>query len=172
MSLLDATQVLANFGGVISAIGVVISLIYLSVQIRDNSRLVEENTRAQLMTTDMHSNDGNRDLMLEIVKDAELAKLIGSGMNGELKEPIDRYRFYEWARHVTESHMTFFIQQQRGIVTNDVFQYWSRSFDGICARPGYVAVYRRLRDRLPPSFQTYMDAKIAPDTPATSETSG
>ena len=140
-------------GQTVSVVAIIASLVFVGLQIR-------QNTHAQLSSSDMASNDGNRDLMLALLKDADLAKLIMAGLRDELEDPVDRYRFAEWARHVTESHMTFFVQNERGTVTSEVFDYWSKTVDRMCQQPGYVAEYRRLRDRLKPSYRDYMDAKM------------
>ena len=145
-------------GQTIAVVAIIASLVFVGLQIR-------QNTRAQLLSTDMASNDGNREVMLEFLREAETAKLIMAGLRGELQDPVDRYRFDTWARWVTESHMTFFIQHERGMATQEVFDYWNTSFDLLLTQPGYVHVYKRLRGRLKASFRAYMDAKLPPDGP-------
>jgi hypothetical protein len=140
-------------GQTVAVVTIIVSLVFVGLQIR-------QNTRAQLLSSDMASNDGNREIMLELFKDAELTKLMMAGLSGELQDPIDRFRFSQWARHVTESHMTFFIQHERGTATGEVFDYWSKTVDRLCQQPGYVAEYKIVRDLLKPSYRDYMDAKM------------
>lgn len=164
MTFVEITQILANIAGVVAAVGVIVSLVYLSAQVRDNSRLVSENTKTQLMTADMISNDGSREMAFELIKDIELAELIQRGLNGKELQPADRYRFQMWINTILESHMTFFVQLERGTVTSEIFQYWSRMFDRLSKRPGFVDHYRKIRDDLHPSFREYMDKKVAQNT--------
>ena len=156
--MLEATQIMANIAGVVAAIGVVISLIYLAIQVRDNSRLVSENTKA------LSSNDGNREMFLDVlVKDPELASLIHRGYAGEELSDIDRFRWETWVRMTIESHMTFFVLLERGTVTGEIFEYWSHSFDRLCKFPAFVDVYKKMREDLKPSFREYMDKKTPPE---------
>lgn len=162
--MLETTQIMANIAGVVAAIGVMISLIYLAIQVRDNSRLVSENTKAQLMAGDLSSNDGNREMFLDVlVKDPELAGLILRGYAGEELSDIDRFRFETWARMSIEAHMTFFVLLERGTVTGEIFEYWSHSFDRLCKLPAFVDVYKKMRGDLKPSFRAYMDKKTPPE---------
>ncbi len=162
--MLEATQIMANIAGVVAAIGVMVSLIYLAIQVRDNSRLVSENTKAQLMAGDLSSNDGNRELFMEaLVKDPDLAALILRGYSGEELSEIDRFRFETWARMTVESHMTFFVLLERGTVTGEIFEYWSHSFDRLLRLPTFVDVYKKMRKDLKPSFREYMDKKTPPE---------
>lgn len=163
MNVMETTELLANFADIVAALGVVISLIYLAVQVRDNSRLVSENTKAQLMAADISSNDGTREVNLEIIKDPELASLIRRGLSGDDLDEIDRQRFAQWVRMITESHMTYFVQLERGIVTGEIFEYWSRNFDRLCTRPAFTRSWNNIRNDFMESFRDYIDAKIPPD---------
>lgn len=160
MSIVEITQILANIAAVVAAIGVVLSLVYLSAQVRDNSRLVSENTKAQLMAADMTSNEGSRAMAFDILTHPELAELILSGLRGEPLEPADNYRFRTWIRTIVESHMTFYVQVNRDTVTDEIFQYWSRVFDRLFNIPSVVDAYRHFASELPERFRVYMDAKI------------
>ena len=160
MTLIEITQILANVAGVVAALGVVLSLVYLSAQVRDNSKLVSENTKAQLMAADMSSNDGSREMAFELIKDVDLAQLVLNGLRGEDLQGADLYRFQLWIRSILESHMTFFVQLERGTVTDEIFQYWSNVFDRLSKQPGFVFHYHMMRDDLKPSFRAYMDKKV------------
>lgn len=159
MSVIEFTQILANVSAVVAAIGVILSLVYLSTQVRDNSRLVSENTKAQLMAADMTSNDGSRAMAFDILTHPELAEIILSGLRGEPLEAGDNYRFRTWVRTIVESHMTFYVQVNRDTVTDEIFQYWSRVFDRLFKNPSVVAAYRTFAPDLPDRFRLYMDAK-------------
>lgn len=161
MNALELTQILANISAVVAAIGVILSLVYLSAQVRDNSRLVSENTKAQLMAADMTSNDGSREMAFDILSNPELAELVLKGLRGESLGDVDRYRFRTWIRTIVESHMTFYVQVNRDTVTDEIFQYWSRVFDGLFKVPSVVEAYQHFSPELPERFRVYMDAKIA-----------
>ena len=72
MNLTDVSQVLGNFGEFVGAIGVVATLAYLAVQIRQNTR--ETQSASHHAITDS-INQGN----IAIAQDAELAQIWMAG---------------------------------------------------------------------------------------------
>lgn len=162
MNAIELTQILGNLSGVVAAIAVVVSLVYLSAQVRANSSLLKENTKAQLMAADFSSNEASMGLVLDLIRDPDVAKIVLQGLRGSPLSEVDRFRFEQWARCAIEGHMTFFVQLERGTVTNEVFDYWSNVVDRMCKLPGYSAFYQRMRPDLKPTFQAYMDKKITP----------
>lgn len=162
MSIIELTQILGGLGAFVGAVAMVASLIYLALQVRGNSRLIRENTKAQQMAAEISSNDGNRELDLAIIKDPELLRLLLQGMRGGELTEIDSQRFALWVRMVIESHMTYFAQTERGLSVGLVWDYWSRFFDRFCDRPGVVRTWRQIRNEFDEPFRGYMDAKIKP----------
>lgn len=154
-------QLLGNYGEFVGAFGVIISLVYLGIQVRGNSRLVQENTKAHQMAAELASNDGTRAMGLELVKSPELTDLIRRGAaDGEDLNRIDHQRFEHWVTMTLESHMTFFIQYRRGLAGNEVWDYWTRFFDRLFRQPGVALVWQRTRNNYDEDFRAYMDAKI------------
>lgn len=162
MSMMELSQILGNVGDFVGAIAVVVSLIYLALQVRDNSRLIRENTKAQQMAAEISSNDGNRDLYLAMIKDPELLGLLVKGMRGDRLTEVDGQRFAVWVRMIFESHMTYFAQTERGLSGRLVWEYWSRYFDRFCSLPGVVPIWQHIRGDFDEPFRGYIDAKGKP----------
>jgi len=163
MTAMEISQVLGNIGELVAAVAVVVSLVYVAVQVRDNSRLISENTKAQQMAAEVSSNDGNRALNLELIKNPELLNFVQRGMGDLEMDEMDAQRFALWLRMVMESHMTYFVQNKRGLSGSEVWEYWSHFFDRFCTRPGVVHVWQRMRNDFDESFRSYIDAKITSD---------
>jgi|GEM_PF-4426982 len=122
--------------------------------------IVLENTKALLSTTEITSNDGNRELNLAYVQNPELVGLIVRGMDAEELNESDAPRFAQWIRMIFEAHMTYFVQHDRGLTGDEVWDYWSRVFDRYCRRPGVIQRWQRIRGDFDSKFRDYIDAKI------------
>ena len=85
---------LGNIGDFVAGIGVVISLVYLAVQIRQNTRQLAQNTRAARLAADEATNREFNVIRDQVVRDPEVADLYLRGLRdfGSL-EPRDRLRF-------------------------------------------------------------------------------
>ncbi len=160
MTIMETAGLLGNVGEFLGAIGVVVSLVYVAFQVRDNSKFVLENTKALLSTTEITSNDGNRELNLAYVQNPELVGLIVRGMDAEELNESDAPRFAQWIRMIFEAHMTYFVQHDRGLTGDEVWDYWSRVFDRYCRRPGVIQRWQRIRGDFDSKFRDYIDAKI------------
>jgi len=86
---------LGNLGDFAGGIGVVVTLIYLAVQIRSNTQQVEENSR--LLGLQAHQAVGERttDVLFEVAKNEELFRIWSTGFGNfqEDRDPkvVDRY---------------------------------------------------------------------------------
>ncbi len=85
---------LGNLGDFVGGIGVVVTLVYLAIQVRSNTRQVEENSR--LLGLQAHQSVGERcsDVIFEVAKDAELFEVWTAGFNVEEdRDPkvVERY---------------------------------------------------------------------------------
>ncbi len=85
---------LGNLGDFVGGIGVAVTLVYLAIQIRSNTREVEENSR--LLGLQAHQSVGERcsDVIFEVAKDAELFQIWTAGLNFEEdRDPkiVERY---------------------------------------------------------------------------------
>lgn len=79
-------QILGNFGEFFGAIGVIVTLLYLSVQIR-------QNTRATLAESRYSAGQINMGLMASIANDGEFADIWRRGLaSSDSLSPEDRWR--------------------------------------------------------------------------------
>jgi hypothetical protein len=163
MDIVEWSQILGNFGEFVGAVGVIVSLVYLALQVRTSAQSTRDNTLALLATTDMASNDGNREMYITLLKDPDLMQIMRNGHTGQALSREDNARYRLYLQAAFESHMTFFFQTKRGVASQEVWDHWSRFFDDYCLLPGVARVWQEVRDGFEGDFRDYMDAKL-PDS--------
>ena len=70
---------IGSIGEFVSAIGVVVSLVYLAFQVRDNSKFVKENSEFLRATHDVSSNDGVAQIRKNYFDNPELIEIERKG---------------------------------------------------------------------------------------------
>ena len=119
-------------GAVADSIGafvVVVTLIYLTIQLRQNTKAIEHSTERGVF-------DDAYKWMYTLIEDPEIAELYVSGMRGGEQSTADRLRF--------------------SLLLNTLFVHWNHAFDsgafdivnnsqieGVLSRPGGAAYWER-----------------------------
>jgi hypothetical protein len=147
MSLTD----LASFGSFVSAVAVVISLIYLALQIRQNTRhsqaLIQQGRAARIADTSL-----------------KLAELRGDdGINACFDgspdvSARDVARFLFTTRSILISAEDSFFQAEEGLLSPIAFESVMASIrSGMMRSPGLNAAWRLTRHGYEPQFRDFMD---------------
>ena len=152
-----------NIGELVGAIGVVITLLYVAIQVRDNSRFIRENTASVKATNEITSNEFTSAIFLAMLKDPELLDIQLRGHRGEQLEHMEHVRYSLILRMGFEGHQTYFVQQTRGLVGNEIWNHWSRDMDAFCRLPGVIHWWSRNGSKYDPEFQKYIDEKVKAD---------
>lgn len=151
---------IGNIGEFIGAIGVVISLVYVAVQVRDNSRFIRENTASVKAANEITSNEFTGSTFISMLENPELLDIQVRGNRGEQLEEMERYRYNLLLRMAFEGHQTYFVQQSRGLVGAEIWNYWSRSMDGFCKNPGIARWWSHNCSKFDSSYQEYINRKL------------
>jgi hypothetical protein len=150
----------------VGAIGVIASLVYLAKQIQASSENVSQNTQALISNRDISSMEFALANYGPQIENAELAALMLKGhSNPEDLSELERYRFNFVMAASFESHQTMFLQHGRSSVSPELWDYYSRQFDGFCRSPGVVHWWKHSRSRFDPAFAQYIDKKITLNLP-------
>ena len=119
MNTVEATQLLGNIGEFIGAIGVLITLIYISVQIRQNTNA----TRAQIHQL---RSDQAQDFFMSVALSQELSAIL-SKVNQDANnisllshEEETRYRMYMLAARQRFENM--FYQHKSGFLSPELYK--------------------------------------------------
>jgi hypothetical protein len=147
---------LASIGSLVSGIAVVISLIYLSFQIRQtakNQRGTMHQMRAALTT----------DIMLRIAESG-LAPTFRAGLSGspEISE-AQFWQYFYAASAILRTTENAYTQYQDGLVSEAHFATAKASARTFLANPGYRALWQVTRLNREPGFREFMD-QLATET--------
>jgi hypothetical protein len=167
----DAVGAVAELVG---AIGVVASLAYLGIQIRQNTHHIDFNTRAIRATT--FQNFSNtfgefEDLLLEHKK---LGHVWVTGLTAAAPlEPDERILFNNLAHKFFRMYEALFLQYEAGLVEKTLFESAHRFPDELIERPGLQSYWERNRQRYADSFAHFISQRfdfrtahqaVSPDT--------
>ncbi len=145
---------LANIGEFISGIAVIASLIYLAIQIRQNTQSVKSSTLA--------TNTTNWSSMLVNLADAGKSEAYLSGIVG--REDISAAHFLQFvqiARAIMVSWETQHYQFLNGALDRDIYVGYERACkDQILVFPGFQMVWEITREGFSPAFSELIDKLI------------
>ena len=102
MSTLEISQLLGNYGEFVGAIAIVVTLIYLAVQIRQNTSALEQSQKVTLAESYQHRSETRRQMSFELAESEYMAplnvKVEARGWPRNLDvidelDPVERFRF-------------------------------------------------------------------------------
>jgi hypothetical protein len=152
---------LGNLGEFVAAIGVVVSLVYLAFQVRDNSKFVKENSEFLRATHDVSSNDGVAQFRRNYFDHPELLDIERRGNRCEALDFTEAAQYQLLVSGNFENHFTYYLQYERGLTSEAVWNYWSSFFDSYCQNEGVIHWWRKSEHRFPNDFRDYIDDKVA-----------
>jgi hypothetical protein len=132
MSLED----LGNIGEFLAAIGVIISLIYLAVQIRQNSAYLAQNIKSVQTSTLLAARVAGNEFPSMVAQDAEAARIstLGFGNAADLS-PLDRLRFYSMLSTWFVTQETMFLLHKADAIDRELYATWERNLRQILSLP-------------------------------------
>jgi hypothetical protein len=146
MSLED----LGNIGEFVAAVGVIISLVYLAVQIRQNTR----SSRAASYQAAVTSIS---DLMREVGADPDLARIIATG-GADLSTltPSERMQFNYFALSIIRNFENIHYQYISGAIDEDTWLGWAARIKSSFATPGAQEWWRGQAPAFSKAFQEFV----------------
>jgi hypothetical protein len=150
MSLED----LGNIGEFLAAIGVIVSLIYLAMQIRQNTRSVRASTFHE-------SSSRAGDLMRAIAEQKELARILHTGLGApdQIEDDVDRLRFGMLLSAVFRGYEDLFFQYRAGTLSSESWDAWRNSLRNILGNPGFPPFWGIRRLSFSESFRQFVEAE-------------
>ena len=155
-------QDLGAIGEFVGSLAVLITLIYLSFQVRQSTRIISQNATALLGATEISSNEQNLKFMLTSAQDIHLAEVLVKGFAADELTRLERARFNNYLQAAFQSHQIYFMQWQRQQAGDEVWNFFARYFgDQMLKAPGVVAWWERHAEIFIPEFRHYLDTAIA-----------
>ena len=145
---------LGAIGELVGGAAVIGSLIFVGLQVRQNSRLV---TNSVVQATRQATNE----YLSALSADPTLSKLYFAGLAGRDTLPIeDRLRFDMILLQVLRLHESLFFEYQGGYLREDIWQCYERAFAPVLKQAGGVASWRRQRTLVTARYADYVDQNL------------
>jgi hypothetical protein len=129
-------QDLGAIGELVGGVAVIFSLVYVAHQIRQNSRLIEQNSRQLEASMYFATNDSFNRWWALLAQDEGTASVWRRGLLGELATAEDRLRFYALIGPLFTTWENNFVQQRLGSVRRDTLQISGDEIHQILTSPG------------------------------------
>lgn len=154
-------EALGAIGELLGALGVIVTLGYLAVQMRYNSRTLDQNTAAIVVGTETANADEASRLYLELARSPGLACVVQRGNKSfAALTPTEMYRFSAYWQSTLLAHQNTYFHHSRGHTGDAAWETYSRHFDAYMALPGVAQWWRKVESMFDPTFRAYINAKI------------
>ena len=152
-------ETLANVGEFVSGIAVVISLVYLAFQVR-------QNTQSQRTENYARALDRVSTMQARLSVDRDMAELFGTGvLNTRVLKPGQRIQF-AWAFYEMFGAFEFmYHQSQAGALPDEVWERWSATLSWWISFPGVRAWWRAKPTPFSSSFSAFVEARLGQGPP-------
>lgn len=138
-------------GEILGAVGVIITLIYLARQIRQNTRATRLATAQSISAA---ARDWNRPLLL----DPELAWTFQVGTEDPTKlDEKEQARFIELCFSLFRMFEDAHYQHQQGALDADIWKGYERLYATYAKAPGFQAYWKRRKETFRPEFRDFID---------------
>ena len=131
-----ALEDLGNIGEFVAAVGVIVSLIYLAVQIR-------QNTKAVKVAAYQETVSASRELNLAVLTDPKLAELALRDDAIEAATGDDRRRISLLTNVFLQNFQSQFFQNQQGLLEDHIWSASRETLRRLAHRPGFADWWQR-----------------------------
>jgi predicted Zn-dependent protease len=144
---------LADLGDFLSGIAVIVSLIYLAAQIRQNTRTLRAASFQAL-------SDSLSDRTFRIAESSELQDLFDRGLRGEELSEQEASRFQRLMASLMRVASSSFVQYRAGLLTEDQWQAFRVMPLAFLASRGGRDWWRAWRRVFDSDFAAYVDSEV------------
>ena len=141
-------------GELISAFVVIISVVYLALQVRQNTKAIR--------LGNVHSISSNLNPLMDLISSStEVADIYwrGSADFHSLNE-IEQIRFRTLVMHFLRAFCEVNEQMREGAIHKETWEAWSSIIDELFQYPGFRTVWSMRKHWYQKSFQDYVDGSI------------
>ncbi len=144
-------QDLGSIGEFIAAIATLVTLVYLALQIRHNTRESQAVSRNSVSQSFI-------DLLTHVSSDSEIAKLVRRGfIDPDSLDDDDTLRLDCIIGALFQNFEAAFAQWRRGVLTDDDWVKWVVLIKQYMAQPGVQEYWSRSVEAFNPAFQRYVE---------------
>jgi hypothetical protein len=163
MSLED----LGNIGEFVAAVGVIASLIYLAIQIRQNTRHLADNTKALWLAEENATQQNLSQFRQLLIRDSEIAMVFVRGLGGQSSlESTDRIRFRMLMDELMFAAQLTYHRVEASVIPECRWENSVSLMKEMAENPGFREWWAEARGRLDRDFREEMEAIVASGEPA------
>ncbi len=148
---------LGAMGELISAVAVVATLIYVAVQLRQNTAALQSSTWQSIQDAEQRFDQF-------LASDPALIELfLRGGADGKaaLADPATAMRYELMAKQLIDLFQTHHYQYEIGMIDDDWWQTWVLAYeDAITTWPGFREVVEERRRLFRPSFRRFVEERF------------
>lgn len=152
-------QAWANIGEFLGGLAIFVSLIYLVINVRQNTSQLRENLRS-LERTEVRSTYEQHDRYRLAMLDPEIAELWTKALEGEDLSKADELRFFQLAIMVTYSAQNNWDAGQRGVMAAEEWQRVAPLIAGMYQTPGGSRFWEQYGPALQPGFVSEVESAM------------
>lgn len=125
----------ASAAEIVSAIAVVISLIYVGFQVSQNTAAVQATTYKEITAT-------YGELQLVIIENEQFAGILVRAEERAPLTPTEMYRLETWMWFHMGNWEQAYLANEQGILDSDVWLGWDRYYKWWMSKPFFVSIYK------------------------------
>jgi hypothetical protein len=145
---------LGNIGEFVGALAVVISLVYLAVQIRQNTRAVRSASHQTLVSTEQA-------IQASISDNPEVARIVvQANKDFDALNEEDRVRFLMLASRYFSTFENIYYQYSRGLLDEDLWQPWLEGMSFLVQQPGLQRYWEAFKFGFAEPFRELIDKQL------------
>ncbi|MEM7282505.1 MAG: hypothetical protein AAF438_12845 [Pseudomonadota bacterium] len=157
-------QQAANLGEIVAAIAVIITLIYLVVETRRNTRQLRQQTIENL-------NAKRFDFLQVLIDDSEVSKIVVTALSGQYTLPArDYFRFGMYLYSLFVSLELAHEKRQLGHLSDQQWAAWCEAVDWWLRTPGVRTWWEGKPEGFTKAFRNHIDSQMRGPDPSPERT--
>lgn len=146
---------LGAIGEIVGAAAVVATLIYLSVQLRQNTRTVRLSS-AQAVTEELQT------MFTALSSDQSLAEIFLEAGKKEKLSGTSRVRYYTWSSNLLRVYENAFLQRRENAIDSAHWEGMTRMMIDVTKMTAFPDYWDNRKHWLSSDFQKHMESEIIP----------
>ena len=145
-------EIIANYAEIVGGIAVLISLLYVALEIR-------RNTRSSLSQTNMMAHESMANVSLEIAKNEQLSSLFRRGLlDFDKLDTEEKFQFLALMTSLYRRFENVFYQNKKGLLEKELWKGYSHSMTAYMNTDGGKAFWKYRKDNFSASFDAFLEA--------------
>ena len=147
-------QDLGNIGDFVGGVGVVVTLAYLAVQIRSNTRALRSASHQSML-------DAVNSLNVTLTDRPDFAALLvkaHSDFDGLTTE--ERIRFNAYASRLVGNYENVFYQNSQRLIDEPMWKAWDSTLGDLVTAPAFLRFWANEKGRYLPEFRDHVESRV------------